>query len=60
VKGEVCEFKNSDFGVLLYVPTWVAEEVKGWLIHIALTMSPGRIFTQFTLNQKMEAVHSSE
>jgi hypothetical protein len=31
-----------------------------WSIHIALSMSPGRIFTQFALNQKMEAVRSSD
>jgi len=32
VNGEVREFRNSGFGVMLFVSSWVAEEVKGSLL----------------------------
>ena len=32
MNGEVSEFRNSGFGVLLFVSPWAAEEVKGSLL----------------------------
>jgi len=47
VTGEVGEFRNSGFGVLLFVSPWVAEEVKGSLL---MTFTIGASYVTQTID----------
>jgi len=47
VNGEVCEFRNSGFGVLLFVSPWVAEEVKSSLL---MTFTIGASYVTQTMD----------